>query len=87
MNAGTQSAQTHAREARWRSQAEAARVASGVYARKEQRSDLRQQLLVGEGLPCLGVLGLHEQIRKGPRLQLGDLHVLQQIPDDGLHLR
>ena len=66
------------------SQAEAASVACSVNAGKEEGGNLWEELLVGERLPRLGVLGLQKEVGKCARLQLGGLDVLQQVPDDTL---
>jgi len=67
-----------------RSQAEAASVACGVYAGKEQRCNLWQELLVRQAPSCLWVLGLQQEVSKGARLKLRGLYVLQQVSDDDL---
>lgn len=59
-------------------------MACGVYAGKEQRCNLWQELLVRQAPSCLWVLGLQEEVSKGAWLKLCGLYVLQQVSDDDL---
>ena len=66
------------------SQDEAASVAGGIDAGKEERRNLGHHLLVGQR-PAFRVARLQQQVCEAPRRWLLYLDVLQQAPHNALH--
>lgn len=67
------------------SQEECGSVAGCIDSGKEKRCNLRKHLIVGQGLPRLGVLRPEQQICEAAPLWPHCLDMPQQIPHDGLH--